>query len=99
MPMENRLMSDETRERTAAMSDHGCDEVLRRVHDFLDGELTPERRQEIGEHLDCCGHCLEAFDFEAELKMAISATCRDDVPPGLVDRLRAVIDGASFDAR
>ena len=46
-----------------------CEEALRTLYYFLDGELTPERRQAIQRHLDECSPCLEAFDFEAELKM------------------------------
>ena len=74
------------------MDEQDCDGVLRRVHDFLDGELTTERLSEIQSHLGGCGHCLEAFDFEAELKLAIRATCREDVPPGLLLRIRATLE-------
>lgn len=74
------------------MDDDECGEVLRRVHDFLDGELTSERLVEIQAHLGCCGHCLEAFDFEAELKLAIRATCREQVPAGLAERIRSALE-------
>jgi anti-sigma factor (TIGR02949 family) len=66
-----------------------CGDALRRLHEFLDGELTAERRHLIRTHLDACACCLEAFDFEAELRVVISTCCRDDaVPEGL--RLRVV---------
>ncbi|MEM8902436.1 MAG: mycothiol system anti-sigma-R factor [Actinomycetota bacterium] len=74
------------------MAEQECDDVLRRVHDFLDGELTAERLAEIRAHLGDCGHCLEAFDFEAELKIAIRATCREEVPAGLKERIRAQLE-------
>ncbi|MEO1064219.1 MAG: mycothiol system anti-sigma-R factor [Actinomycetota bacterium] len=74
------------------MDDDECGEVLQRVHDFLDGELTAERLAEIQSHLGGCGHCLEAFDFEAELKLAIRATCREQVPAGLKERIRATLE-------
>jgi len=65
-----------------------CREALDRLYHYLDGELTESRRREIKEHLDTCMPCLEAFDFEAELKMLIARRCRDEVPAHL--RLRVV---------
>lgn len=67
-----------------------CDEALHELYGFLDGELTPERRSIIGQHLSDCSPCLESFDFEAELKIVISQKCRDEVP----DALKARIAGA-----
>ena len=57
-----------------------CREALETLYNFLDGELTEQRRQEIQQHLDECSPCLEAFDFEAELKIVIARQCRDQVP-------------------
>ena len=68
--------------------DPECREALDRLYHYLDGELTDSRRRQIKEHLDTCLPCLEAFDFEAELKMLIASRCRDDVPTHL--RLRVV---------
>jgi mycothiol system anti-sigma-R factor len=72
-----------------------CNEALRTLYYFLDGELTEERRQAIQHHLDECSPCLEAFDFEAELKMAIARCCRDQVPDGLRQRVAEVLAKAS----
>jgi mycothiol system anti-sigma-R factor len=58
-----------------------CGDALHRLHEFLDGELTSERRSRIRSHLEDCGPCLEAFDFEAELRVVISTCCRHDVVP------------------
>ena len=41
---------------------------IHQLYDYLDGELTEERRTEIAEHLDYCGPCAEAAGFEAELR-------------------------------
>lgn len=75
----------------AANSDDGCDEVVHRLYHFLDGELTEERRAEIRLHLDECGPCLEAFDFEAELRQIVASRCRDRVPDHLRERVAAAI--------
>jgi mycothiol system anti-sigma-R factor len=67
-----------------AEGDADCSEAIHALYEFLDGELTPDRRTDIGHHLDDCSDCLEAFDFEAELRIVISQRCREEVP----DRLR-----------
>jgi mycothiol system anti-sigma-R factor len=64
-----------------------CNEALRELYVFLDGELTVERRAVIRRHLDDCHDCLEAFDFEAELKMVIARKCTDVPPEHLRDRI------------
>ena len=68
----------------------GCDDALHTLYDYLDGELTDERREAIKRHLDQCQPCLHAFDFEAELKVVIARSCRDQVP----DHLKAKIASA-----
>jgi mycothiol system anti-sigma-R factor len=72
-----------------------CDEALRTLYSFLDGELTTERRTAIQEHLDRCSPCLEAFDFEAELKMVVARCCRDQVPDHLRRRVADALSQAS----
>ena len=65
-----------------------CNETIERLYHYLDGELTDERRGEIKRHLDDCSPCLEAYDFEAELRVVIAQRCRDHVPEHLLDRVR-----------
>ena len=76
-------------------SEGDCEQALRTLYYFLDGELTVERRQAIQHHLDECSPCLEAFDFEAELKMVVARCCRDQVPEGLRQRVADVLSQAS----
>jgi mycothiol system anti-sigma-R factor len=71
--------------------DADCSETLRELYTFLDGELTMERRARISGHLHGCNDCLEAFDFEAELKAVISMRCRDEVPQSLRQRVAAAV--------
>jgi mycothiol system anti-sigma-R factor len=72
-----------------------CEQALRTLYYFLDGELTPDRRAAIQHHLSECSPCLEAFDFEAELKIVIARSCRDQVPQGLRQRIADVIHQAA----
>jgi anti-sigma factor (TIGR02949 family) len=73
--------------------DHGdCDDILRELYTFVDGELTIERRARIKSHLDDCLPCFEAYDFEAELRIVISQRCRDAVPQDLRSRIAQALD-------
>ncbi len=64
-------------------SSTACEEALKELYVYIDGELTDEKRSVIASHLDDCNPCLEAFDFEAELRIVISRRCHDDVPDSL----------------
>lgn len=64
-----------------------CGEVVLRLYHFLDGHLDDDRRSLIQTHLDDCSNCLEAFDFEAELRQVVARRCRDRVPDSLRARV------------
>ena len=69
---------------------HDCNETLQELYLFLDGQLTEADRIHIQQHLDDCSPCLEAYDFEAELRIVVKNRCVDQVP----DELRARIASA-----
>ena len=70
-----------------------CKQTIRELDAFLDGELPTDVREHIHEHLNDCIDCLQAFDFEAELKQAIRRKCRnDELPPGLLGRIEMCFD-------
>ncbi len=77
------------------MDEDDCQKAIHTLYHFLDGELTLERRQAITIHLEECGPCLHAFDFEADLKKVIATKCRDQVPDALRERVRRALNGAS----
>ncbi len=68
-----------------------CEETIERLYWYLDGELTEERREVIRRHLDDCSPCLEAFDFEAELRRVIARRCQERVPESLMTKVRAAL--------
>lgn len=72
------------------MSD--CNETLRELYQFLDGALTDNDRHQIQRHLDDCSPCLEAFDFEAELRLVVRSRCVDEVPESLRERIARVLE-------
>lgn len=69
--------------------DANCADAVERLYHFLDGELDDTRRALVQRHLDECHPCLEAFDFEAELRQLIARRCRETVPEQL--RIRIVL--------
>ncbi|HEY1829450.1 MAG TPA: mycothiol system anti-sigma-R factor [Acidimicrobiales bacterium] len=72
-----------------------CDEAVHQLYHYLDGELTEERRIQITEHLNFCGPCGGAVEFEAELRIVIANKCKDHVPDSLRQRIAAAIDEES----
>ena len=65
-----------------------CNETIRELDAFLDGELPDDVRIHIHAHLGSCMDCLQAFDFHAELKAAIRRKCSsDEMPAGLIGRI------------
>ncbi len=75
-----------------------CNETLRELQLFLDGELPPEESDHVLGHLDECLECYHAFDFQAELRQVIARKCRTEVmPPGLLERIQECLtpDGAA----
>jgi mycothiol system anti-sigma-R factor len=70
-----------------------CNETIRELDSYLDGELPDELRIHVHEHLDGCMDCLQAFEFQAELKAAIRRKCsNDELPEGLVRRIELCFD-------
>jgi mycothiol system anti-sigma-R factor len=71
--------------------DDPCREALHRIYHFLDGELTPDVRQQIQVHLDDCPPCIGAFEFEAELRRVVARGCQEAVPEELRVRIALLI--------
>jgi mycothiol system anti-sigma-R factor len=79
------------------MAGDNCDDAVEELYGYLDGELTAEKRAYIRGHLDDCGPCLDAFDFEADLRKLLADRCRDTVPDGLRARIAAALHADSTD--
>jgi anti-sigma factor (TIGR02949 family) len=69
-----------------------CDDAISQLYTYLDGELDAETAAHLEAHLRQCSPCLEAYDFEAELRKVIAARCREDMPGEIRSRLLSVID-------
>jgi mycothiol system anti-sigma-R factor len=67
-----------------------CRQVLEQVELYLDGELGPDLRARIDEHLGKCSPCMDHSDFQRHLKELLRAKCGcDQVPGDLLERIRA----------
>lgn len=77
---------------------HSCEDAIRELYTYLDGALTVERRTMISAHIDECSHCLEVFDFEAELKQVIAMRCREEVPESLKVRILEIIERTNLES-
>lgn len=70
------------------MHEHGdCTDAVERLYHYLDGELDEARMTVVRQHLEACLPCLEAFDFEAELRAVVARKCRESVPDQLRMRI------------
>jgi len=71
------------------MAEPDCNETSRELEAFLDEELNSDAHHLIQQHLDSCLECLQAYDFEAELREVIAIKCREtEVPPGLLEKVQ-----------
>jgi len=75
-----------------------CEETLRELYRFLDGEVPADAEHRIRHHLDGCLDCLQAFDFHEELRMVIRVKAREtQIPPGLLAKVRACFGDTQAD--
>ena len=86
--------SEQTPQDASAGRDDGarpCDDAVAELYRYLDGELSEEERRGIEDHLRECSPCLEAFDFEAELKRVVAAGAHQPCPEELKARIAALL--------
>ena len=61
-----------------------CAEVIGRVYEYLDGEMTGgEAYEQIRVHLHECGPCLREYGLEEAVKALVRRSCRDHAPEHL----------------
>ena len=77
------------------MGEGDCVEAAKLLYEYLDGEITPNRRQQIKGHLDLCPPCFDAFDFEVELRLVVAQRCREEVPDHLRQRVYKALEQLS----
>ena len=72
--------------------DMGCERALKRLVEFVDGELPESEHDGVEQHLRICRDCCSRMEFESRLKERLSALSSDDVPSTTRDRVRELIN-------
>ena len=69
-----------------------CEDVFRRLDDFLDRELSPEEARLVEEHLSTCAQCASEHRFERRVLDEVRGKLqRIRAPEGLMDRVKQTI--------
>ena len=66
-----------------------CEDVLRELSNYLDGDVDPALRQELEAHLRGCKRCSVLTDSTRKALRIICDTRIIELPAGFSDRLRA----------
>lgn len=73
-----------------------CHDVLRRLWEYLDGELDPATSREVADHLSMCARCYPEYQTQMKILEATAKSWRDDPSTAVHEefkaRLRASLD-------
>ena len=65
-----------------------CEELFRRLDDYLDRELSADEARLVREHLETCAICATEYTFEASMLRTVREKLRRiQAPPGLLERI------------
>jgi anti-sigma factor (TIGR02949 family) len=65
-----------------------CEDALRLVHDYLDGELEPSSETRVKQHFDACERCYPHLNLESLFREAVRrASSGESAPPALKARV------------
>jgi len=65
-----------------------CSDVLDRIYEFLDGEMTPSDVAAITHHLQECSPCLDSYELDRMVQALVRRSCVCESAP---DQLKARI--------
>lgn len=66
-----------------------CKHVWAQISDYIDGNVAPELREAIEEHLAHCRHCAAVLDSTRNILILIADDRTFELPVGYSDRLHA----------
>jgi anti-sigma factor (TIGR02949 family) len=65
-----------------AHAGHGdCSEVLHRIYEYLDGEMSADDVRRVAAHLGECQPCLAEHDLDVALKQVVRRSCAEQAAP------------------
>ena len=68
-----------------------CEEALRLLAAYLDGELPRHEHVDVTRHLDACRSCFSRAEFERRLKHRLGALGRREPDPDFALRLKRLV--------
>ena len=68
-----------------------CRQVFDLLSDFVDGELSPQERQALQHHLECCPPCEEFMKTFQTARTLCRESLVEKMPGELKDRLRSFL--------
>jgi mycothiol system anti-sigma-R factor len=69
-----------------------CEDALRLVHEFLDGELEGVSPEEVQAHFEVCQGCYPHLRFERAFREAMRRACaHETAPAALRDKLERLL--------
>lgn len=75
----------------------GCEHVIREISNYIDGEISPELRARMEEHVRGCKHCAAVLDGTTNtLRLIADGRAFDglfELPLGFSERLRQRLAG------
>lgn len=76
-----------------------CEEMFRRLNDYLDRSLGPEERRLVEEHLEGCAVCASEYRFETHVLEDVRTKLRRlDIPADLESRVARALKAARSEA-
>ena len=75
-------------DRSDGVTRYTCEEMFRRLDDYLDRELGPVEMRRVREHLETCAACASEYAFTASMLDELKTKLRRiDVPEALMERI------------
>jgi anti-sigma factor (TIGR02949 family) len=68
-----------------------CEEALRRLASYLDGDLGPDERTDVERHLDACRSCYSRAEFERRLHAQLARLGQRELEPEFRARLQDLV--------
>jgi anti-sigma factor (TIGR02949 family) len=68
-----------------------CEQVVRLLFAYLDGEIGDEQRRDVDHHLARCRSCFSRAEFEKRLRSHLLELGHGAVSPELEQRIRSLI--------
>lgn len=68
-----------------------CEEAVRRLAEYLDGELGERKDAEVERHLETCRSCWSRAEFERRIRARLADLRDDEVRPAFERRIRTLL--------